>query len=374
MSERESDIEFDFFEESDTREGAAEERSRRRGPRPPVRPPTGLTPLLRLIGLISFAILIVLLLVLWVNGCRADQRKNSYKNYVTKVSDLASQSERLGRRLNTLLTTRGTKETAVEQELTGLAQQQEQLSAQARGIDPPGRLRQQDEHVLESFDLRVSGLNGMAGAFKNTASSKNVNQAGAVLARQMQRLVASDVIWEDLFKEPTKAELRRQNITGADVPDSIFVPNPDIATSGSMKSVWQRIHGASTGGGSCSPRGTGIVSVKALPGGKELSTSSLNTIQSTRDLAFSVTIQNSGCAQEVRLPVRITIQQSPKPLAGQQIIDLINPGEEKSVTFSNLGLPPLDQRTTLTVEVEPVPSETKTENNTAKYSVQFAVG
>ncbi len=69
MSERDSDIEFDFFEEPDTREGAAaEERPRRRGRRPPVRPPTGLTPLLRLIGLISFAILIVLLLVLWVNG------------------------------------------------------------------------------------------------------------------------------------------------------------------------------------------------------------------------------------------------------------------------------------------------------------------
>ncbi len=375
MSERDSDIEFDFFEEPDTREGAAaEERPRRRGRRPPVRPPTGLTPLLRLIGLISFAILIVLLLVLWVNGCRADQRKNSYKNYVTKVSDLANQSERLGRRLNTLLTNRGTKETLVEQELTGLARQQEQLSAQARGIGPPGRLRKQHDHVLESFDLRVSGLNGMAGAFKNTAASKNANQAGALLAKQMLRLVASDVIWEDLFKEPTKAELRRQNITGADVPDSIFVPNPDIATSGSMKSVWQRIHGDSGGQASCSPRGTGIVSVRALPAGKELSTSSLNTIQSTRDLAFAVTVKDTGCAQEVRLPVRLTIQQSPKPLTAQRIIDLINSGEEKTVTFRNLGLPPLDQKTTLTVEVEPVPSETKTANNTVKYSVQFAVG
>ena len=109
MSERESDIEFDFFEESETREGAAEERTRRRGPRPPVRPPTGLTPLLRLVGLISFAILIVLLLVLGVNGCREDQRKNSYRNYVEKVSDFATQSDSLGRQFNSLLTKRGTK-------------------------------------------------------------------------------------------------------------------------------------------------------------------------------------------------------------------------------------------------------------------------
>jgi CARDB protein len=374
MSERDSDIEFDFFEESETGEAAAEERPRRRGTRPPVRPPTGLTPLLRLVGLISFAILIVLLLVLWVNGCREDQRKNSYRNYVEKVSDLATRSDRIGKRLNTLLTTRGTKETAVEQELSGLAIQQQQVSADARNIDPPGHLRTQQAHVLDSFDLRANGLNGMSGAFKKTASSKNANQAGAELAKQMNRLVASDVIWDDLFKEPTKDELKTLGVSGVVVPDSIFVPNADIATSGSMKQVWQRIHGAAAPGGSCSPRGTRIVSVKVLPSGTELSTSSLNTIQQRESLRFAVTVENSGCAQEVRLPVRLTIQQNPRPLRGQKTIDLINPGDQKTVEFSNLGLPPLDQKTSLTVEVEPVPTETKTDNNTASYPVQFAVG
>jgi len=253
MSERESDIEFDFFDESETREAAAEERPRRRGPRPPARPPTGLTPLLRLVGLISFAILIVLLLVLWVNGCREDKRKETYRNYVERVSELAGQSERLGRRLNTLLTTRGTREAAVEAELEGLARQQTQQAEEARGMDPPGHLRTQHEHVVETLDLRVNGLNGMAAAFKSTASSRNANRAATALAKQMHRLVASDVIWEDFFKEPTKRELSRLNITGADVPDSIFIPNADIATTASMKQVWQRIHGASTGGarGSC---------------------------------------------------------------------------------------------------------------------------
>src|SRR6476646_6005075 len=113
MSERD-DIEFDFFEESDTKE--TQEERPRRGPRPPVRPPTGLTPLLRLIGLISFAILIVLLLVLWVNGCRENNRKDAYRNYVKHVTDYASQSQRLGRQFNTLVTSRGTKESDVESE------------------------------------------------------------------------------------------------------------------------------------------------------------------------------------------------------------------------------------------------------------------
>src|SRR6476661_3767811 len=150
MSERD-DIEFDFFEESDTRE-TPEERPRR-GPRPPVRPPTGLTPLLRLIGLISFAILIVLLLVLWVNGCRENKRKDAYRNYVKKVQDYGQQSQRLGRNFNKLLTTLGTKEADVESELSGLARQQEQIASAARGLNPPGRLRADAATDCERRDL-----------------------------------------------------------------------------------------------------------------------------------------------------------------------------------------------------------------------------
>jgi hypothetical protein len=373
MSERD-DIEFDFFEESDTRE--TQEDRPRRGSRPPVRPPTGLTPLLRLIGLISFAILIVLLLVLWVNGCRENKRKDAYRHYVQKVQTYSQQSQRLGRSFNALLTTRGTKESDVESELSGLARQQEQIASGARALTPPGRLRAEDAHMLDSLDLRTNGLRGMTDAFRSTASSKNATTAGAELAVQMQRLIASDVIWADLFKEPTKSELQRLGVTGVNVPDSIFLANPDIATTASMKSLWQRIHGTTAGGGggsNCSPRGTGLVSTKALPSGKELSTSSLNTIPLSTDLVFTVTVKNSGCAQEVGLRVTLTIQQSPKPIKSRKTIPLIDPGNEESVSFSGLGLPPLDQKTTLTVEVDPVPGETNTNNNSASYQVQFSV-
>ena len=217
--------------------------------------------------------------------------------------------------------------------------------------------------MLDSFDLRTNGLNGMAAAFE-TIPAKKATQAGNELAEQMQRLAASDVIWEDLFKDPTKKELANLSITGVNVPGSIFLANPDIATSASMKSVWQRIHGAATGGSTCSPRGTGIVSTKVLPSGKELSTTERNTIQTTQDLGFAVTVKNQGCAQEVGLKVRLSIQQSTSPIKKDATIDLLDPGDEATVEFRDLGLPPLDQATSLTAEVEPVPEEQSTTNNT----------
>ena len=164
-------------------------------------------------------------------------------------------------------------------------------------------------------------------------------------------------------------------VTGANVPDSVFLRNPDIATSTSMKSVWQRIHGAATGGATCSPRGTQLVSTTVMPAGKELSESSTNTIQQSTDLAFQVKVKNSGCAQEVGLRVTFTIQQSPKPIKQRKTIPLIDSGAEETVDFNMSGtLPPLDQKTSITVEVDPVPGETTTDNNSATYPVQFSFG
>jgi hypothetical protein len=88
VSERDDDIlEFDFFDEPATVEQQQTSRvrmprRRREGqpPRPPIRPPQGFTPLLRLVGLIAFAILIVVLLVFWVQSCQSSSKRNAYRD------------------------------------------------------------------------------------------------------------------------------------------------------------------------------------------------------------------------------------------------------------------------------------------------------
>src|SRR5437868_14656020 len=110
MSERDTDIEFDFFEDLEPPEPVQEEeRPRLRRPGPPGgprRPGAGsFAPLLRLAGLILFAILVIVLLVFWVQSCNGSSKRNSYKNYMEKVSAVAQQSEADGRKLNDPLTT-----------------------------------------------------------------------------------------------------------------------------------------------------------------------------------------------------------------------------------------------------------------------------
>ena len=84
---------------------------------------------------------------------------------------------------------------------------------------------------------------------------------------------------------------------------------------------------------------------------------------------------NSGNFQETNVGVTLTIQKSPKSIVKRMRIDVINTGQTKTVTFTNIdinglfGLP-----TTVKVDVQPVPGETTVSNNTAEYKVIFSLG
>jgi hypothetical protein len=383
MTERDTDIEFDFFDEPETEEAAERVRTPRRqgprGPRRPVRPPSGLIPMLRLAGLIAFVILAIVLLVVAVRGCASDSKHARYENYVNDVSKVAASSTAIGRQLNEALSATGIKESQLEQKLKGLAAQQQQGVAQARDINPPGPLRVEHDQLIQALSLRASGLSRLADAFRQTATAKNASAAGQLIAAQARLLAASDVNYDYYFRQPTQQELLHQNIRDiGGVPDSNIFPNPDLASSQAMTSVWQRVHGAATGGNPGGKHGSALGPVKALPDGKVLqagASASQNEITASTDLAFQVSVENSGDFQEFNVGVTLTIQKSPKPIVLRKKIPVINAGETKTVTFTNIdinglfGLP-----TTIKVDVEPVPGESTTSNNSAEYKVIFSLG
>ena len=387
MSDREPDIEFDFFEEPETQEvsGRTDRTLRRplgrggrgpRRPRGPVRPGTGFTPLLRLLGLIAFAILVVVLLLLWVQSCQESQKRDAYSDYITDISAIGRGSERVGRELSDTLTTPGIKPADLQKQLDGLVRQQEIETTRAQGLDPPGPLHAANEAAVEALQFRVDGLSGLAAAFRRTQGSKDAAAAGALLAAEAERLVAGDVVWDDLFKKAAVDVLRQEKVTGVVVPDSNFVQTPDLASTRSMVPIWERINGSAASGSGGTPtgvHGTNIESVKIVPGGQVLSASTENTVEASTDLAFAVAVLNSGDSQEVKIEVTLTIQQSPAPIVKKQTIEIINPDETKTVVFRDFPSVDFGERRIMRIDVDPVPGEKTTTNNSAEYPVIFSL-
>jgi hypothetical protein len=291
-----------------------------------------------------------------------------------QVSAIAKASRQSGATLNSVLVTPGIKEKELETKLDGLAQQEQQNVARAESLSPPGRLREANKHLIEALQLRVSGLRGLADAFKSTAKSKDSDKAGALLAEQAKRLIASDVVWDDLFQTPAAQILNQEGVHGVAVPQSHVVGNADLASATTFSAIFKRIQGASTGGTSGGLHGTGIESVTALPQGLVLSRETDNKVVATTSLTFEVAVKDTGENLEGKIPVTLTIQKQGTPIKQTQTIDVINPGETKKVLFRNIDVTGVfGARVNLKVDVQPVKDEANIDNNSYQYPVIFSL-
>jgi hypothetical protein len=340
-----------------------------RRPRRPAGPPRGAAPLLRLLGLVIFVVVIMLLFALFIASCSSTSRHTAYLDYMTKVDTIAHASTGNGNALATDLATPGIKLTDLVTKLDGIISQERQNVVAAQNLNPPGRLRPENAHLIEALELRVTGYTMLATTFANDAKASN---ASGLLAQAGDRLLASDIVWADLFYTPTSNQLKADGVTGVQVPESQSVSSADFVSAHQMSLVLQRINGATTGGTVTGIHGTNIVSVEALPAKQVLTAGALNTVTTGTDLQIAVTIEDSGDSQEVKIPVSLTITGPPE-IAMHQSIVTINPGQQEVVTFGNLGAVSFGKQVTLTVDVKKVPGEVNLSNNTAQFPVIFSL-
>jgi hypothetical protein len=389
MDPPDDDIQFDFFDdEPATAEGPERERTRGprmgRRPRMPSTAPHQMKPLVRLAILVGSFVFLVLVFALLISSCAGESKKSLYGNYMDKVNTIAGQSATDGANTVKALTTPGLGTAAIVKKLQAIAAQEQQNVAAAGGISPPGRLRTEHANLIEALQLRVSGVNGLAKGLQKTIGSKTKQSVEALeLSQQAYRLLASDVVWDDLFKGPSDTLLETQGVRGVTVPSSRFLGEPDLViTTHAMSQILDRISSASSNTPPAGLHGTNISSVAALPNGTggtaETLTpgSQLNTVTTSSSLVFQVTIHNGGISQEVQIPVTLTIERPSSqggPITKTEKVQLIDPGTDQSVVFSDLGQVPFASPTKVIVDVAKVPGESNTTNNHAEYNVIFSL-
>jgi CARDB len=369
-SDPQTDIEFDFFDESPTVETAPEKErppgKRPRLPKRPPRPPGG-PQLYRLGVLIAGAILLAVIFILVINNCRGDQKQSAYEGYMEDVDGVATESAQLGKELNERLTTPGIKLEALRANVEGLREQQQQILTRTEQLSPPGPLVEQQEALVETMQFRVNGLAGIARGLQLVAQTDDPQESGQNLANQAQRLVASDVVYLDAFKAAAASVLEQQGVTDIAVPASVFVQNPEFASPSFWTQTVQRLTQGPEAGGL-----HGIACVRVQPGGQELVRGEDNTVEQSADLAFEVLVENSGESQETQVKVTLIIRQDPQ-IRKEETIDVINPGETKTVRFTGFENLEFSAQTTLQVQVEPVEGENNTNNNTVEYPIIFTL-
>ncbi|HWB70419.1 MAG TPA: CARDB domain-containing protein, partial [Solirubrobacterales bacterium] len=230
-------------------------------------------------------------------------------------------------------------------------------------LSTPGDMGDAQGNLELVYELRSSAMTEIAEQMSTALGARGAQQAVAKITRQMQKLLASDVVYGTVVKPEIDGVLADNGIEGSDVPASNFLPEGtkwlDESTvaaalgsvSGSAESETGTIHGL----------GLAATSI----GETELAEGSPVSVSSEGTPEVEVQVENQGDSTENNVTVSVT--------AGGNTIDgsisSIGAGEVQSVAIPLTPAP--SGETTLEVEVHTVPGERISSNNKASYTVTF---
>jgi len=351
-----------------------DEPVRRRRRRPPGRPPADRQTLLirRTLAVVA-GLIVLILLVLGIRGCLDARKEEAMQNYVTDANELVRQSNSGGRRLFRVLQGPGGQDQAVNTEnaLNGERVASSGLVDQARDLDPPDELSTAQRYLVETLELRRDGVAGIANAVPQALADQERRQSTRRVSQMMRVFSASDVIYSTRYVPNVNRALEEEEVAAEEPVQSNFLPDTEWLDPTFVADQIGGIRGGGDSDQAAAPglHGNGLGAVTL--GGVALVPGASATVPLTGDLAFEVQVSNQGDNTETDVPVRVTVGEGGDASTAEETIDEIAAGETKTVSIPLDEQPATGENVPVEVEVEPVPGEEMTDNNTGDFTVIF---
>jgi hypothetical protein len=337
-------------------------------------PPDRQTLLVRQAVLLGIGLLLIVLIVLGVNGCLNSRQSRALKDYNRNVTAIISDSDNMVMKPFFELIAKGASQgNDLQVQVNQLRAAADEDAKRARGLSPPGDVKDAQPYLEQVLNFRAEGLHKIADQIPTAlGNGEPARLATNQIAGEMQLFLASDVVYSQ-----RTAQLIKQGL------DAAGVHGQTIATSSSLRdlawlspaTVASRLgSGATAGsgsGGAVKPglHGHGLLSVAI--GSTLLQPGSVVNRIPAGAVTFTVKFANQGDNDETNVRVNVTIKGAAKP-----IVVLKTVPQTKSKTTSTVQIPlgkspPVGAAVTVTVAVAKVPGEKNTTNNSQDYTVLF---
>jgi hypothetical protein len=318
-------------------------------------------------------ILVLVLLILLIKGCRDSAREQAFRDYFGEVEGLVERSNSVSKAVfGTFAEPKGQSPIELGTNINARRSEADSIVEQAKDVDHPDELDRAHEYLVTVLTLRRDGIAGVAEQLPTALSDAGQEEATARIAVYMRNFLASDVLYTERVVPNLRRPAEREQLGNLSIPKSHFLPELAWLSPGE---VGERI-GQIRGGGSAGPaapglHGTGLGTVTVKPGGQTLQEGVAVDLPASPNLSFDVQVMNQGEHDETDVEVEVTVSGSGKPIGVTQEIPTIAAAETKTVSIPLAAEPPTGEGLSVKVQVHGVPGEKNLDNNTAEYSVVF---
>jgi hypothetical protein len=321
--------------------------------------------MLRRLLALGAALVVLILIVLGVKGCLDARARSALSDYARSVSQILTETSQTSKDFFTKLENPGNLSVT---EFTGQVNADRSAmtnyKTRVEALGAPGEMSSAQKSLELVYELRAAAMEKIAEKMPTALGEAGAAQATAAITKQMQTLLAADVIYESVTRPEINGTLANEGIEGSDVPKNTFVPEgTKWLEETEVKRALGSVSGASGGEPGPGVHGLGLLGVSI--GGTELTPEAPNSVTTEGTPELEVVVQNQGESTENGITVVVVANGKETT---QEIASLEAGAEETAV----VPLTPAPRgETTLEVEVEPVPGEQVTENNEATYTVNF---
>jgi CARDB protein len=312
-------------------------------------------------------LILLILIVLGVKGCLDARANRELSDYARDVSQIVEETAQTSKAFFGKLEDPGDLTVtefieAVKADRSAM----DNYSSRIDGLGAPGDMGSAQDTLELVYQLRASAMDEIANKMSTALGDAGAEKAVGSIANQMQKLLASDVLYETVARPEVDGVLDANGIDDSNLPKNTFIPDDDIGwlEESTIADSLSAISGSSTEADTAGIHGLGLVGVSV--NGTELVEGGEATVGAEETVEVEVQVQNQGESTENGVGVSVSVDGANTL---EETLSAINAGEIATATI--LLTPPPSGTVTLEVAVDTVPGEQVSENNEASYTVSF---
>ncbi len=309
------------------------------------------------------ALILLILIVLGIKGCLDARANRELSDYARNVTQIVEETEQTSKDFFAKLEDPGgLSVTDFVNEVNADRSAMDTYRSRVEDLGTPGDMKRAQGNLELVYELRASAMDEIAEKMPTALGDAGAEKAMGAIAKQMQKLLASDVVYEQVVRPEIDGVLADNGISGSDVPKSSVLSDEKWLEESTVSEALGAISDSS-GSSTSGVHGLGLIGTTV--NGSELVEGGATTVSGEEGVEVEVTVQNQGESTENGVTVSVTVEGN--TLQGE--IDELAAGEEGTATIPLTPTP--KGEVTLEVEAEPVAGEQVTENNEATYVVVF---